>query len=124
LMKCRASSTTGRAVLHGLLRMKKSLSLNKYEMVSSHLVNLKIGEGRGPFFTPCISRRLEMISKNQVQSSIFCHLISELSICYGMAFDVPASNDVLGAQENVALFSMVVFPFYNSDRVPESRAFR
>jgi hypothetical protein len=45
-MKCRASSETEWAVLHGLLRMGESISLNQYEMVSSHVVTLKIGGGR------------------------------------------------------------------------------
>jgi hypothetical protein len=40
------SSTTGCAVLHGLLRMRESIVLNKHEMVSSHVVNLKTGGGR------------------------------------------------------------------------------
>jgi hypothetical protein len=42
-MKCRAFSTAGSAVLHGSLKMGESILLNKYEMVSLHVVNLKIG---------------------------------------------------------------------------------
>jgi hypothetical protein len=47
-MKCKASSTTGWIILHGSVRMGESLFLNKYEMVSSHVVYLKIG-GTGNF---------------------------------------------------------------------------
>jgi hypothetical protein len=54
-MKCRTSSTTGWAVLHALLRMRESILLTEYEMVSSHVVNLKIGEWLGTFLTPCDS---------------------------------------------------------------------
>jgi hypothetical protein len=32
----------------------ESLLLDKCEVVSSRIVNLKIGGGRGPFFAPCI----------------------------------------------------------------------
>jgi hypothetical protein len=41
-MKCTASSRTGWAVLHGLLRMEDSLLSDKYEIVSSHIMNPKI----------------------------------------------------------------------------------
>jgi hypothetical protein len=44
-MKCGASSTTGWGVLHGSLKTEKSILLNKCEIVSSSVVNLKIGEG-------------------------------------------------------------------------------
>jgi hypothetical protein len=53
-MKGRRSSRTGRTVLHGLLRVGESILLNKYEMIFSHVVNLKIGGGPGTFFTPCV----------------------------------------------------------------------
>jgi hypothetical protein len=43
-MKCRASFTTGWAVLHGLSRMGERILLNKSEITSLHAVNLKIGE--------------------------------------------------------------------------------
>jgi hypothetical protein len=37
------------SLLHGLLRMKENILLNKYEMVCWDVVNLKIGAGPGPF---------------------------------------------------------------------------
>jgi hypothetical protein len=52
-MKCRVSSTTGWAILHGLLRMRENILLNKYEIVSSHVVNLKLGGGPEIYFPPC-----------------------------------------------------------------------